>query len=42
MILSKRQLQGRVLFTFRKSDYFIVALKWGNAHGAKGVTKFGL
>ena len=29
-------------FPNRKSDRFIVAMKWGNAHGAKGATKFGL
>ena len=28
-------------FTFWKSDYLIVVLKWGNAHGAKGVAKLG-
>lgn len=25
-----------------KSDDLVVVMKWGNAHGAKGITKFGL
>ena len=27
-------------FFFWKSDDFVVVTKWGNAHGAKGITKF--
>lgn len=35
---SNRKIR-RGSFFFWKSDAFIVALKWGNAHGAKGGTK---
>ena len=27
--------------TFWRSDYLIVVVKWGNAHGAKGIAKLG-